>query len=450
LRFKILIILICTFPFILNAQNKQAAIWHVGNKRLDFNTNPITITEVDTPFQGTFSSIALADSNGNFLLFASTQTNKLYNKNFQEVTNGNINVGTPSQQRLLFIPKPSNPNLVYLISPVNYSLIDIQNSTTIESNITWGNYGLEDNIYAIHHANCNDIWIIIAHQDGFYSHLVSNTGISNSLSFTPNQNHVGHRGCFSSSGKYFVHLNTVSQNPRDTVLIEFGELNRATGKFTITHRYKFNSYQMCFSSSFSPDGNKLYLFMQMRNSNTYHIYQTNIINGVPDFANSIIINTLILGGFSAYSSMQVAIDGKIYQTFYLKPKINIIHNPNQLGVACNYEDNAIPLTTAGNSLPIFISTWFSNNYCSLDYFAENNCLSDPTNFTINHTTNIQSVLWHFGDSQTSTILNPTHTYTNAGTYTVKLIATYTDNSTDTITKDIEIYDKPLKPIIEHE
>ncbi len=80
--------------------------------------------------------------------------------------------------------------------------------------------------------------------------------------------------------------------------------------------------------------------------------------------------------------------------------------------------------------------------------ANNFCLGEFTTFSASFT-NIQSVLWHFGDSQTSTELNPTHTYASAGTYTVTLEVTFADNSTQTVTKDIEIFDKPLKPIIEH-
>lgn len=41
----------------------------------------------------------------------------------------------------------------------------------------------------------------------------------------------------------------------------------------------------------------------------------------------------------------------------------------------------------------------------------------------NNTTNANSYVWQFGDGNTSTIQNPTHTYTTGGTYTVKLIAT---------------------------
>ncbi len=45
--------------------------------------------------------------------------------------------------------------------------------------------------------------------------------------------------------------------------------------------------------------------------------------------------------------------------------------------------------------------------------------------TVNFTNSSQSAtsyIWHFGDSQTGTAINPTHIYTNAGSYTVSLQA----------------------------
>jgi hypothetical protein len=434
------------------AQNKQAAIWHVGNKRLDFNTYPATITDVISPFWGTNSSLALADVNGGFQLFASTQTKKLY-YNYLEIKNGDFDLATLAQQRIIFIPQPNNSNKTYCIFNEKYSLIDIQNDTVFEKNITWDNSNSSDiaNLYAVHHANCNDIWLIAQHTDGFYSYQVSNTGISNQPVYTPSQNYVGHRGTFSSTGRYFAILNTVHDNiVHDTVLIDFGSFNKQTGILTKTYSYKFTNYQMCYGSAFSPDETKLYLFMQIRNSSTYHVYQVNVLNGIPDFNNAIIVNTQFIGGLSAYSSMQLGIDGKIYQTFYLsQKKINIIQNPNILGVGCNYQDNAISLSTSQNSLPIFIDTWFTNNYCILDFFAANTCFPELSQFTINNTVNIQSVLWNFGDSQTSTQLNPTHLYSNAGIYTVSLTVTFTNSTIQTVSKQIIISEKPVNLTIIH-
>jgi gliding motility-associated-like protein len=53
--------------------------------------------------------------------------------------------------------------------------------------------------------------------------------------------------------------------------------------------------------------------------------------------------------------------------------------------------------------------------------------------------------WDFGDGSTSTLQNPTHTYTDFGKYTVKLIVTNSSGCTDTLKKDSLI--KVVKPVI---
>ena len=192
--------------------------------------------------------------------------------------------------------------------------------------------------------------------------------------------------------------------------------------------------------------------MQIRNAATSHLYQVNIIDGIPDFTNAVIIDSQPVGGYSAFSDMQLGIDGKIYHAYSIGSarEINIIHNPNILGIGCNYEANAIPLTNAGVNLPIFIDTWFSNNYCKFDFVSENYCLTDNTVFTLTNFNGVQSVSWDFGDGQTSVAINPTHAYTNAGTYTVTLEVTLSDNTSQTITKTIEIFNKPSNFLIEHD
>ena len=49
-------------------------------------------------------------------------------------------------------------------------------------------------------------------------------------------------------------------------------------------------------------------------------------------------------------------------------------------------------------------------------------------------TGVVNYLWNFGDNTTSTLLNPSHTYTTQGTYTVKLIVTNSNGCADTTTK----------------
>jgi PKD repeat protein len=72
------------------------------------------------------------------------------------------------------------------------------------------------------------------------------------------------------------------------------------------------------------------------------------------------------------------------------------------------------------------------------------CQGNPTQFTSTSTTNptgqsIGSYQWNFGDESTGTGANPTHTYTNPGTYQVTLtVSTGNGHCTDQITKTVTV------------
>jgi gliding motility-associated-like protein len=70
-------------------------------------------------------------------------------------------------------------------------------------------------------------------------------------------------------------------------------------------------------------------------------------------------------------------------------------------------------------------------------YTSNGSCSSPVNvsFTNQSTgTGTLSYQWFFGDGGTSTLQNPTHNYTNAGSYTVQMIVRNTNGCVDTITK----------------
>src|SRR5262249_4887119 len=66
------------------------------------------------------------------------------------------------------------------------------------------------------------------------------------------------------------------------------------------------------------------------------------------------------------------------------------------------------------------------------------------NFT-NSSVNATAYLWNFGDGTTSTAANPSHTYNNLGTYTVKMVANGGACGIDSITKNNLININPSNP-----
>ena len=64
----------------------------------------------------------------------------------------------------------------------------------------------------------------------------------------------------------------------------------------------------------------------------------------------------------------------------------------------------------------------------------------------NLTTNASTYQWDFGDGQTSTQINPTITYDERGTYSVKLVAFTDDNQSDSLSMEIDVGERVMKEL----
>jgi gliding motility-associated-like protein len=75
--------------------------------------------------------------------------------------------------------------------------------------------------------------------------------------------------------------------------------------------------------------------------------------------------------------------------------------------------------------------------------STNACIGIPTIFS-NTSTSAQQFIWDFGDNTSSTEANPAHTYTDIGTYTVKLIAidSTTCNRVDSTQLTVSVNSRP--------
>jgi gliding motility-associated-like protein len=75
------------------------------------------------------------------------------------------------------------------------------------------------------------------------------------------------------------------------------------------------------------------------------------------------------------------------------------------------------------------------------------CLSN-NNFAFTNTSiGGATYLWYFGDGSTSTATNPTHTYTTANGYTVKLVVTSANGCKDSIIRAINVFTNPVATFI---
>ena len=78
----------------------------------------------------------------------------------------------------------------------------------------------------------------------------------------------------------------------------------------------------------------------------------------------------------------------------------------------------------------------------VDFSAPSVCYGD-TMFTNNLSSGAASFAWSFGDGNSSADVSPFNFYAAAGDYDVQLIATTSNNCVDSMSKNIEIYAKPI-------
>lgn len=405
--------------------------WYFGaNAAITFNTDPptaLTNSKMNTP-EG---SASISDNEGNLLFYTDGVT--VWNKEHNVMENGNDLFGhNSSRQSAIIVPAPENPDLYYIFTTdavenfdnrhgFCYSIADMSMNNGQEKIITkntFVNINPKEHLAAVEHENGEDIWIVTGDyfEDKYYSYLLTTNG----LNTTP---------VVSKFDEYFTGMLRFS--PDGNTLANGGEIydfDRKTG--VVSNQLPLN-YGGNYSA-FSPNGRFLYL------CNYYTVTQYDLTaTNIPASAIQVAYDTN-----GEFSMAQLAPDSKIYIARGGKQYLAVINNPDEQGTACNFVTDGLYLNgkTSKQCLPTFIADLHT-------FYVKTSCLPEPTQFSVKSINEYQSVLWDFGDGNTSTELRPAHVYNQKGTYTVNLTITYCDNTTETISKDIEIYETPKKPKI---
>lgn len=123
---------------------------------------------------------------------------------------------------------------------------------------------------------------------------------------------------------------------------------------------------------------------------------------------------------------------------------NLVQNFSNLSSSCLYR------AIVQNGLcPSALSNQFTVNVFALPtvtFNLANACNLSSAQFT-NSTSGPNSYGWDFGDAGSANIYNPSHLYSTAGTYTIKLSATNSAGCTDSLKKIITIYPNPSASIV---
>lgn len=352
-----------------------------------------------------------------------------------------------------------------------------------------------EKVTAVAHANNEDFWVITHFEDKFYAYLVTETGINPVPVISqigpyldPQVYPVNSRGYIklSPNGKKIA-VAHLSNLPLEDIPDEIkqNEFYYTNGNFANTYNgyaalYDFDdttgmiSNEVVLSTTGSPYGVEFsyeskYLYFEYDyhypypTSNAFEWIRGEVVQYDLNAADILGSATVIFDQFTNYGqtfqargALQLALDKKIYYSAtqysgqtYFGAFLSVIHSPDSPGLASNFQYHAIQVNNTENpyhhlsfGLPPFITSFFR---ATIEFEGEilnsGTCLGNEVSFSINSNAEILAVLWDFGDGLTSADLNPTHTYANAGTYTVSAEVT-TENENITVTRDIQIHPLP--------
>ena len=459
IRYWIVLILNVTVFSTISFAQKEGNTWYFGeNAGLDFNGgSPVAL--IDGALVTREGCAAISDEIGNLLFYTDGTT--VWNRNHVQMPNGFGLMGNSSStQSALIVRKPGSNNIYYIFTTpaqVNlngsngfrYSTVDmsLQNGLgDVVSKNTLLYQPVTEKLTAVRHANGCDIWVI-AHEwntNGFRAYPVSNSGVNTSpvvsttgavhsggtIGTFPNTNTVGQMKVSPDGSKLALAIHAMG-------IFELFDFDNATG--IVSNPLSFPPISnRTYGVEFSPDGTKLYGSLGPEKE----LYQYDLMAG--SFADIINSQTLV-GSTTAdlLGALQLASDGKIYCAIVGRSYIAAIANPNALGIACNYVENAVSLN--GKMCLLGLPT-FMQSHMSLQFTYKNHCVGDSTFFSVTDTTNLNAVVWNFNDPSsgslnTSDKLNPYHIFISPGTYHVQLIK-YTGCDTFIFFRPVVIHSEP--------
>jgi len=442
-RSFLLAVVIMTFCIKTSAQ-KEAWNWYFGaNAGVTFSGGPPVA--VSNGAMSTAEGCAtISDPNGNLLFY--TDGIKVYNKNHIQMPNGFGLLGNSSStQSGVIVRKPGSSTIFYIFTVddiggpdgFRYSEVDLNlqgglgDVTSVKNVLLWNS--TDEKCTAVAHCNGTDVWVLSHDWNSaqFRAYLITPAGVN----LTPVLTTVGsvHTGNFANT------LGQLKSTPDGKKIgyttyyasfIEVLNFNNSTGVPSNPMTFTAPNFYGGYGFEFSPDGTKFYAGI----INAATIWQFNLCAGDGSQAAVASSSTAVGTGLANVGSLQLGPDAKIYFTRSGTGSLGVINNPNTLGVGCNVVSGAISLGTklAYYGLPNFITSFFGTALPPFTYTTS--CLSTnftapPATFTLGGCTTstfaITSYSWNFGDPSSgaanfSNSANPSHSFTAAGTYTVKL------------------------------
>ena len=427
---------------LIYAQN-QANNWYFGlGAGISFNSGAL-VALLDGQLHTDEGCASISDNNGQLLFYTDGVT--VYNRDHTILQNGTGLKGHYSATHsAIVLPKPGSLDQYYIFTVdvgfgtngLQYSIVDMSLDGGLGA-ITVKNIQLisrtTEKVVAYKIVDTEDYWVVTQRYDSneYLAYKVSENGVDPvpvvsavGVFNGPGPIRQSKQMKISPDGKLLA-----MSNSWEVQILDFDE-NTGQVSNPRTILPNVNTYGI----EFSPDSKLLYV-------SYYEGLSQFDLSGASeaDIAGSRQILNTSRG--EAFGSLQLGPDQKIYGVKVRREYLDVIHNPNALGLACDYRYNDVYLQGRRGflGLPTFIS---NIHMLTGNIQVQNTCLGESTDFSFKTNDALSSIAWDFGDGATSNLETPSHNYTASGTYTVSVTVS-TATRTTTETRDITIYESPV-------
>jgi len=405
---------------------------------------------------------SVADNTGNLLFYTNSET--LWNKNHQVMTNGTVLGGNAScSQGALIVQNPGNAQQYYVFvldasenmlnGGLKYNLVDMTRQGGLgeitQNQVQISSVRLTEKLTAVPHANGHDTWVLVHgwQTNTFYAYLLTSTGLQPPVTTNMGAVHSGGGGVWNNSNS----LGYMRVSPDGHKLavgiwdqgFELFDFSTTTGQ--LSNYVPLTSVSQSYGVEFSRDSRLLY----GTNYGSLSVFQYDLQAGS---ASAIASSGIQVGSTSNYlGAIQAGPDGKLYLSVVFSSYLAVIDNPSVRGTGCGFRTSGVYLGNASSQtgLPNYPTIY------SASFTGHTGCIGSVIPFasTVQLASSGAVTTWNFGDpasgsANVATGLTPTHTYAMAGTYQVTLTVTPALPATPLIvTQTVTVYPLPTVSLV---
>ncbi|MFG6687167.1 T9SS type B sorting domain-containing protein [Mariniflexile sp. HNIBRBA6329] len=379
----------------------EASNWYFGyGAGIKFNPYNETVSSLNDGQLFTHEGCTtMSDKSGNLLFY--TDGTFIWNKNHQYMANGLGLLGdSSSTHSAIIVPKPNDSNIFYVFTVgskqsntgLHYSIVDMTQNNGLgavtTANVRLLNLSSEKVTSVLKDCISKSMWVVsFASEDGnraayntFHAYEVGNNGVNPiPVKSTFPKNISDPRGALklSPDGTKIACANATADEDNSTKNDELFiyDFDASTGIVSNPVELRINGENHNpYGLEFSPNSQLLYVHSynnyrsndNNNNDNEDPLNQRSTLTQFNISGSNIQNSQIVIDERQLYrGGLQLGPDGKIYRALTAAygvglPYLGVIKNPNNIGLACNYEHNAINLSPneSGQGLPPFIQSLF--------------------------------------------------------------------------------------------